>query len=527
MMLLGVLVALIKIAELATVIPGVALFALGALVFLLAGDPGELRSARGVGPGRVGRRADARRAAPLGSARRRRRERGRPDRDAAGAAELRGLRPAVASRARRGRRALPALRRGARLPQARQPPAHLGLPDRRRGLLHPGEPAAGADHDHGRPARDSDTILQGVVLLWSPTGWPLSLIVLVASIMIPSAKILALAYLLVTVQRGSIENNEQRIRLYRMVAVRRPLVDGRRLRRRLHGVARPAPAADVGGAGARLVFLRGGRGADDARGRVLRPAADLGSRQLERGSPCLTPTDRFPVPPQSRAVSKKRTRLSLVWVIPIVAAIAGAWVAVTRILGEGPTITIVFKSAEGLEAGKTKIQYNGVDVGTVTTVRLSEDHEHVIATAQMAPKTEGFLVEDTRFWVVRPRISGANVSRVGNPDLRRIHRHGHRRRPAKAKRDFVALEAPPIVTEGVAGRFFMLKTPDLGSLDTGTPLFFRRLQVGEVASYELDHGRSRPDRQGVRQRALRSVRHAGTRASGRRAASTCRCPPTA
>jgi len=64
---------------------------------------------------------------------------------------------------------------------------------------------------------DSDTILQGVVLLWSPTGWPLSLIVLVASIMIPSAKILALAYLLVTSQRGSIRNNHQRIRLYRMV----------------------------------------------------------------------------------------------------------------------------------------------------------------------------------------------------------------------------------------------------------------------------------------------------------------------
>src|SRR5712671_4847207 len=63
----------------------------------------------------------------------------------------------------------------------------------------------------------SDTILQGVVLLWSPTGWPLSLIVLFASIMIPSAKILALAYLLISVQRGSVENNEQRVRLYRMV----------------------------------------------------------------------------------------------------------------------------------------------------------------------------------------------------------------------------------------------------------------------------------------------------------------------
>jgi paraquat-inducible protein A len=64
---------------------------------------------------------------------------------------------------------------------------------------------------------DSDTILQGVILLWSPTGWPLSIIVLVASIIIPSAKIAALAYLLITVQRGSIKNNAQRVRLFRTV----------------------------------------------------------------------------------------------------------------------------------------------------------------------------------------------------------------------------------------------------------------------------------------------------------------------
>jgi len=66
---------------------------------------------------------------------------------------------------------------------------------------------------------ESDTIMQGVVLLWSPTGWPLSLIVLFASIMIPSAKIMSLAYLLITVRRGSIKNNTQRIRLYRMVEI--------------------------------------------------------------------------------------------------------------------------------------------------------------------------------------------------------------------------------------------------------------------------------------------------------------------
>jgi paraquat-inducible protein B len=56
----------------------------------------------------------------------------------------------------------------------------------------------------------------------------------------------------------------------------------------------------------------------------------------------------------------------------------------------------------------------------------------------------------------------------------------------KTKRDFVALTAQPVVTGDVPGRFFVLKTPDLGSLDVGTPLYYRRLEVGQVAAYALD-----------------------------------------
>ena len=188
--------------------------------------------------------------------------------------------------------------------------------------------------------------------------------------------------------------------------------------------------------------------------------------------------------PESRVVSRKKTRLSLVWVVPIVAALAGAWVTVTRILGEGPTIEIVLKTAEGLEAGKTKIRYNGVDVGEVSAIRLSDDHATVIATAQMVPKSEPFLVEDTRFWVVRPRVSGANVTGLGTLISGAYIgvEIGHDK---KVRRRFQALDTPPVVTSDVPGRYFVLHSPDLGSLEVGTPLFFRRLQVGQVVSYEL------------------------------------------
>ncbi len=188
---------------------------------------------------------------------------------------------------------------------------------------------------------------------------------------------------------------------------------------------------------------------------------------------------------ESRAVPRKRTRLSAVWLIPLVAAAAGIWVAVTRILGDGPEIDIVFQTAEGLEAGKTQIHYNGVSVGTLTTIRLSDDHLHAIATAQMVPKTQGFLVEDTRFWVVSPRISGANITGLGTL-ISGAYIGMEIGQSKRRMTQFVALDAPPVVTADTPGRFFLLKTDTLGSLAGGTPIYFRRLEVGQVTSYELD-----------------------------------------
>lgn len=195
--------------------------------------------------------------------------------------------------------------------------------------------------------------------------------------------------------------------------------------------------------------------------------------------------------PSSRTVPKKQSRPSLVWIVPVVAALAGAWVAVTRIMAEGPTITIGFGSADGLEAGKTKVRYNGVDVGTMTEIRLSDDHQSVVATVRMEPKTDPFLVRDTSFWVVRPRISGGNVSGLGTL-ISGAYVGMDIGKSKDRQRAFTALETPPVVSRDVPGRYFVLKTSDLGSLDSGTPLFFRRLQVGEVTGYKLD-----PDGKGL------------------------------
>jgi paraquat-inducible protein A len=213
-MMLGVLVALIKIAELATVIPGIALFALGALVFVLAAmqanfDPNEVwdriewadEAAHDHGE-RHGRGDLVSATAPTAM------QHGLQSCEGCGLlsrpvpGEHEGLCPRCGE-ALEFRKADSIQRTWAFLIAA----AVCYIPANVLPVLTT-TTAAGAE---------SDTILQGVVLRWSPTGWPLSLIVLFASIMIPSAKIVALAYLLITVQCGSVENNEQRIRLYRVV----------------------------------------------------------------------------------------------------------------------------------------------------------------------------------------------------------------------------------------------------------------------------------------------------------------------
>jgi paraquat-inducible protein B len=189
--------------------------------------------------------------------------------------------------------------------------------------------------------------------------------------------------------------------------------------------------------------------------------------------------------PEAKMIPKKRIRFSFVWLIPLVAAIVGVWIGVTTIRNQGPTITIIFHSAEGLDAGKTEIRYNGVEVGRVTSIMLSPDYQKVIATARMDPRTGEFLHPDTKFWVVTPQISGGNISGLSTL-ISGAYIGMEIGQSKKSERHFIALNSAPMETGGVHGRFFTLKTSELGSLSEGAPVYFRRLKAGQVVSYELD-----------------------------------------
>ena len=188
--------------------------------------------------------------------------------------------------------------------------------------------------------------------------------------------------------------------------------------------------------------------------------------------------------PQATVVRKRGTRISIVWIIPILAAVVAAGIAIQRIMSEGPTIHIVFKTAEGLEAGKTFIKYKDVNIGQVTAVKLSADHTKVEVTAKIDKSAAGLMVEDAKFWVVEPRVTLSGVSGLGTL-LSGNYIGFELGKSDKAQRQYTGLDVPPIITGGQAGRQFVLKANSLGSLGIGSPIYYHRLLAGQVVAYGL------------------------------------------
>ncbi|WPN55346.1 intermembrane transport protein PqiB [Pseudomonas sp. P9_31] len=192
-----------------------------------------------------------------------------------------------------------------------------------------------------------------------------------------------------------------------------------------------------------------------------------------------------PQAPGQAAIKTRRFSVSLVWIVPIVAVLVGISLVVHSWMQEGPTITVTFKTGSGLTANKTEVKYRNVVIGHVSEVKLSGDQKSVSATIQLDKQAASFTRKDSQFWVVRPRIGAGGVSGIdtllsgdyigadiGQADARSKH--------------FTGLENPPPITYGEPGKRFMLHTQDLGSLDIGSPVYYRKIPVGQVVAYALD-----------------------------------------
>lgn len=191
--------------------------------------------------------------------------------------------------------------------------------------------------------------------------------------------------------------------------------------------------------------------------------------------------------PSAVPARSRWSRLPLIWILPAVVILAGLFVVIHEKLAQGTSIEIRFHTAEDLEANKTKIRYKDVEIGAVRDIHVSKDRKDVIVTAMIHRDASDYLVEDTRFWVVRPSVSAAGISGlgtlvsgayisidVGKSEIRNEH--------------FVGLEVPPIVTSDRPGKEFVLHADDLGSLSVGSQVYYRHIVAGQVVGYALDPG---------------------------------------
>lgn len=186
--------------------------------------------------------------------------------------------------------------------------------------------------------------------------------------------------------------------------------------------------------------------------------------------------------PPAAAVGPRRG-VSIVWLIPLVAALVGAFLAWRAYTSEGPTVTIGFATAEGLEAGKTKVRYLDVEVGTVQTVAIAPDLRGIEVTARMVPGASAYLRAGTKFWIVRPRVGVGGISGLGT--LLSGAYVGLAPGEGEAAWSFTGLEEPPPIDANEPGRRYTLTAAALGSVSPGAPIYFRGVDVGQVLGYRL------------------------------------------
>lgn len=176
---------------------------------------------------------------------------------------------------------------------------------------------------------------------------------------------------------------------------------------------------------------------------------------------------------------KKANRYSLLWLFPLVALLIGLSLAYQHLSAIGPTITIQFSTADGIEANKTKIRYKDLDIGTVNDISLTDDMQNVVVSAQMTTTAAPLLKKDSELWVVRPQISAAGITGLstlisgsyiaidpGTSDSSSTH--------------FIGLEKPPLTKVSEPGVRIKLATNNTKGLNTGSPVYYWGFKVGQI-----------------------------------------------
>jgi paraquat-inducible protein B len=194
-------------------------------------------------------------------------------------------------------------------------------------------------------------------------------------------------------------------------------------------------------------------------------------------------SDHIPVA-NVRTPGQRRRRISLIWAIPVVTAVIAAWLAWDTLSKRGPEITIRFDGASGLIPNQSRIRDRDVDLGVVEKLALSPNRQYVIVTARMTREASPLLTEKSQFWIVKPRFFAGSLTGLETLVSGSYIQLEPGAEDATPATDFIGLEDPPVLHSSVPGHTFRLKTTTVGSLNPGSPILFRDLEVGQVLGWD-------------------------------------------
>jgi paraquat-inducible protein B len=182
---------------------------------------------------------------------------------------------------------------------------------------------------------------------------------------------------------------------------------------------------------------------------------------------------------------EKIKRWSPVWIIPIVTALIGAWILFYHFSHQGPVVMLVTTTADGVEAGKTKIKSRSVDVGRVETVTLSDDLGQVRIRARLNDGMDKLLSQDSAFWVVKPQIDREGISGLGTMLSGAYIEVLPGSKGKGDKNSYQLHDTPPLTSPDTKGLRIVLTSEKSGQLNVGDPVLFRGYRVGTVETRDF------------------------------------------
>ncbi|MGI9282956.1 MAG: MlaD family protein [Endozoicomonas sp.] len=189
---------------------------------------------------------------------------------------------------------------------------------------------------------------------------------------------------------------------------------------------------------------------------------------------------------------KERRRVPAIWLLPVIALLIVVFLIWRTLYQNGLEVHVHFDSAKGMKVGKTEVRYNGLAIGKVVRMTMTEDLEGVDVELEIDRQMENYLREYSQFWLIQPQLSVAGVSGLdtlvsGNYIAFKPSEKG------EIKRSFSALRSPPTPGIEEGGLSLILQADELSSVQEGSPVYYRRLKIGEVTRYTLSSESERVD----------------------------------